>query len=118
MPPKADWLPSRPSLGPLLQGMTKTERRPLAFQDARQLGEWLAKHHQSSSELWVQIFKAGSGRPSVTWTDCVIEAIRFGWIDGQINALDAESFPQRLTPRKPRSNWSVKNCAHATSLIA
>src|SRR5215204_3729047 len=88
MPPKADWLPSRPSLGPLLPGMTKTERRPLAFQDARELGEWLAKHHQSSSELWVQIFKAGSGRPSVTWTDCVVEAIRFGWIDGQKLPLD------------------------------
>src|SRR5215217_6196526 len=118
MPPKADWLPSRPSLGPLLQGMTKTERRPLAFQDARELGEWLAKHHQSSSELWVQIFKAGSGRPSVTWTDCVVEAIRFGWIEGQKLPLDEKSYLQRLTPRKPKSNWSAKNCAHATSLIA
>src|SRR5215213_7857204 len=29
MPPKADWLSSCPSLGPLLQGMTETERRPL-----------------------------------------------------------------------------------------
>ena len=113
MPPKADWLPSRPSLGPLLQGMTKTERRPLAFQDARELGEWLAKHHQSSSELWVQIFKAGSGRPSVTWTDCVVEAIRFGWIDGQKLPLDEKSYLQRLTPRKPKSNWSAKNREHA-----
>src|SRR3954468_1416229 len=114
MPPKADWLPSRPSLGPLLQGMTKTERRPLAFQDARELGEWLAKHHQSISELWVQIFKAGSARPSVTWTDCVIEAIRFGWIDGQKLPLDEKSYLQRLTPRKPKSNWSAKNREHAS----
>jgi uncharacterized protein YdeI (YjbR/CyaY-like superfamily) len=118
MPPKADWLPSRPSLGPLLQGMTKTERRPLAFQDARELGEWLAKHHQSSSELWVQIFKAGSGTPSVTWTDCVVEAIRFGWIDGQKLPLDEKSYLQRLTPRKPKSNWSAKNREHAIRLIA
>src|SRR5215208_5250851 len=118
MPAKADWLPSRPSLGPLLQGMTNTERRRLAFQDARKLGEWLAKHHRSSSELWVQIFKAGSGRPSVTWTGCVVEAIRFGWIEGQKLPLDEKSYLQRLTPRKPKSNWSAKNREHANRLIA
>jgi uncharacterized protein YdeI (YjbR/CyaY-like superfamily) len=91
---------------------------PLAFQNAPELGNWLAKHHQSATELWVRIFKAGAGRPSVTWTDCVVEAIRFGWIDGQKKPLDAESFLQRLTPRKSKSNWSAKNCSHATTLIA
>ncbi|MPR13752.1 hypothetical protein FS320_43845 [Microvirga tunisiensis] len=48
-------------------------RMSVAFRDARELGDWLARHHDNSSELWVQIFKAGSGRPSVTWTDCVVE---------------------------------------------
>jgi uncharacterized protein YdeI (YjbR/CyaY-like superfamily) len=91
-------------------------RMSVAFRDARELGDWLAEHHDNSSELWVQIFKAGSGRPSVTWTDCVVEAIRFGWIDGQKQPLDAASFLQRLTPRKPRSNWSAKNREHATRL--
>ncbi|MFL5154989.1 MAG: YdeI/OmpD-associated family protein, partial [Microvirga sp.] len=67
-----------------------------------------AKHHRSSSELWVQIFKAGSGRSSVTWADCAVEAIRFGWIDGQKLPLDEQSYLQRLTPRKPKSNWSAK----------
>lgn len=90
----------------------------MAFRDARELGDWLAEHHHSSNELWVQIFKAGSGRPSVTWTDCVVEALRFGWIDGQKQSLDAVSFLQRLTPRKPKSNWSAKNREHATRLIA
>ncbi|GAB3115323.1 YdeI/OmpD-associated family protein [Bordetella tumbae] len=75
-------------------------------------------HHQHSSEVWVQIFKKGSGKQSVTWTDCVIEAIRFGWIDGQKLPLDEASFMQRLTPRKQKSNWSAKNREHATRLIA
>jgi uncharacterized protein YdeI (YjbR/CyaY-like superfamily) len=91
---------------------------PMVFREARELAEWLVEHHHSSSELWVQIYKAGSGRPSVTWTDCVVEAIRFGWIDGQKKSLDAESFLQRLTPRKPKSNWSAKNREHAKRLIA
>lgn len=94
------------------------ERQPLAFENAGELSGWLASHHQSSAELWVQIFKNGSGKPSVTWTDCVVEAIRFGWIDGQKLPFDEESFLQRLTPRKPKSNWSAKNREHATKLIA
>jgi uncharacterized protein YdeI (YjbR/CyaY-like superfamily) len=98
--------------------MAEETRTSMAFRDARELGDWLAEHHHSSSELWVQIFKAGSGRPSVTWTDCVVEAIRFGWIDGQKQSLDAVSFLQRLTPRKPKANWSAKNREHATRLIA
>jgi uncharacterized protein YdeI (YjbR/CyaY-like superfamily) len=105
------------TLDQVSRDMSNTERRPLAFQDAHELGEWLAQHHRRSTELWVQIFKAGSGKPSVTWTDCVVEAIRFGWIDGQKLPFDEMSFLQRLTPRKPRSNWSVKNREHAMRLI-
>lgn len=90
----------------------------MAFRDVQELGDWLAEHHRSSGELWVQIFKSGSGRQSVTWTDCVVEAIRFGWIDSQKQPLDAESFLQRLAPRNLRSNWSARNREHATRLIA
>ena len=97
--------------------MIENERQTLAFRDPQALGDWLAEHHQGSSELWVQIHKAGSGTPSVTWTDCVTEAIRFGWIDGQELSLDETSFLQRLTPRKAKSNWSAKNREHAKRLI-
>jgi len=102
----------------LTGGMAKNERKPIAFQDAAELGDWLMSHFQHSSELWVHIFKAKSGRRSVTWTDCVIEAIRFGWIDGQKLPLDEASYLQRLTPRKPKSNWSAKYREHAMRLIA
>jgi uncharacterized protein YdeI (YjbR/CyaY-like superfamily) len=98
--------------------MVGTREAPLAFRNAAELGEWLAAHHQTRTELWVRVFKVSVGTPSVTWTDCVIEALRFGWIDGQKQPLDTESFLQRLTPRKAKSNWSAKNCAHATTLIA
>lgn len=98
--------------------MTKNDQDSIAFQSAAELGEWLMNHHQRSSGVWVQIFKKGSGKQSVTWVDCVIEAIRFGWIDGQRLGLDKNSFLQRLTPRKQKSNWSAKNREHAIRLIA
>jgi uncharacterized protein YdeI (YjbR/CyaY-like superfamily) len=98
--------------------MAGAQLTPLTFENPADLGEWLEKHHGSKTELWVRIFKVGAGRTSVTWTDCVTEAIRFGWIDGQKKPLDEHSFLQRLTPRRPTSSWSAKNRDHATRLIA
>ena len=79
---------------------------------------WLAQNHVEAAELWVRIFKHGSNRASVTWEDCVVAALTWGWIDGQRRSLDGESFLQRLTPRRARSTWSKKNCEHAERLIA
>lgn len=90
----------------------------LAFANSAALQQWLKKNHASQSELWVRIYKKGSGTPSVDWNDCVVAAITWGWIDGHKKSLDETAFLQRLTPRRPRSNWSQKNCAHAERLIA
>ena len=100
-------------------GRLTTSQRPYrVFRNTKALGAWLEKKHGRANELWVRLFKAGSGQASVTWNDCVVEAIRFGWIDGQKQPLDDSSFLQRLTPRKPKSNWSTKNKTHAEQLIA
>jgi uncharacterized protein YdeI (YjbR/CyaY-like superfamily) len=98
--------------------MDEIDRGILSFTNSGELGAWLEEHHSASSQLWVRIFKVGSGLPSVTWADCVVEAIRFGWIDGQKRAFDDISFLQRLTPRKPGSNWSAKNREHVSRLAA
>ncbi len=87
------------------------------FETPEQLHAWLREKHASEPELWVHIFKKATGQPSVTWGDCVVAAITWGWIDGQRKALDDTSFLQRLTPRRARSNWSQKNVQHAERLI-
>lgn len=89
-----------------------------AFEDATALDAWLNAHHRSETELWVRIFKKGSGTPSVTWADCVVACITWGWIDGHKRSLDDVSFLQRLTPRRAKSSWSKKNREHAERLIA
>lgn len=94
------------------------ERPPIEFRNAAELGDWLAINHQDRDAVWVRIFKSGSSMPSITWTECVIEAIRYGWIDGQKLSFDESSFIQRITPRKAKSNWSIKNREHAMKLIA
>lgn len=87
------------------------------FDTPEQLHAWLRVNHASEPELWVRIFKKATGQPSVTWDDCVVAAIAWGWIDGVRKSLDDTSFLQRLTPRRARSNWSQKNVQHAERLI-
>ena len=98
--------------------MTLSEGDALAFERPEDLAAWLAAHHADRTELWVRIYKMGSEQRSVTWTDCVVEAIRFGWIDGLKRPEDERSYLQRLTPRRAGSSWSAKNRDHADRLIA
>ncbi|MES2584318.1 MAG: YdeI/OmpD-associated family protein [Pseudomonadota bacterium] len=95
--------------------MSKQPHR--TFEAPEQLHAWLQVNHASETELWVRIYKKATGQPSVTWDDCVVAALAWGWIDGVRNALDDTSFLQRLTPRRARSNWSQKNVQHAERLI-
>jgi uncharacterized protein YdeI (YjbR/CyaY-like superfamily) len=88
------------------------------FETPEQLHTWLQAHHAREPELWVRIYKKGTGLPSVTWDDCVVAALMWGWIDGQRKSLDDTAFLQRLTPRRARSGWSQKNVQHAERLIA
>lgn len=96
----------------------KTRVKHLPFKTSTELEKWLKKNHATETELWVRIYKKGTGVPSVTWDDCVLAGLAWGWIDGIRRALDEESFIQRLTPRRPKSTWSKKNTEHAERLIA
>jgi uncharacterized protein YdeI (YjbR/CyaY-like superfamily) len=89
----------------------------LPFETTEQLENWLESNHASQSELWVRIYKKDSGQASVSWNDCVVAALSWGWIDGLKKSLDEHCYLQRLTPRRPKSSWSKKNCDHAERLI-
>lgn len=105
-----------------MQSTPTNEKRPgdqpLSFATHADLDAWLVVHHASRREVWVRIFKKSSGTPSVTWNDCVVASLAWGWIDGHKKSLDTVSFLQRLTPRRAASNWSRRNCEHAERLIA
>jgi len=70
---------------------------------------WLEKHHDRATELWVKMFKKGSGKPSIDWNQAVDVALCWGWIDGIRKTFDDEAFIQRFTPRKAKSRWSQIN---------
>jgi uncharacterized protein YdeI (YjbR/CyaY-like superfamily) len=78
---------------------------------------WLEKHHATEAELLVGFHKKHTGRPSMTWTESVREALCFGWIDGIRRSVGDESYTIRFTPRKADSVWSALNVRHVEELM-
>ena len=89
----------------------------LAFASSKDLGKWLKKNHAAETELWIKIFKKATRIPSVTWDDVVIEALCWGWIDGIKKSFDEQSYLQRITPRRAKSDWSKRNTEHVQRLL-
>jgi uncharacterized protein YdeI (YjbR/CyaY-like superfamily) len=94
------------------------EARRDAGLTADEFRAWLEQNHATASEIEVVFYKKGSGKPSMTWSESVDEALSFGWIDGVRRGRDEESYTIRFTPRKPRSTWSKVNVEKAQRLIA
>jgi uncharacterized protein YdeI (YjbR/CyaY-like superfamily) len=90
---------------------------PIFFESPGEWRAWLEANHKTESEVWVGMWKARTGRPSVTWAQAVREALCFGWIDGQRRGIDDESHMQRFTPRKSK-RWSAVNVALVEELEA
>ena len=89
----------------------------LYFKTQKEMRKWFEKNHKKENELFAGFYKISSGKPSVTWSQSVDEALCFGWIDGIRRSVDEESYCIRFTPRNPKSNWSAVNIKKVEELI-
>jgi uncharacterized protein YdeI (YjbR/CyaY-like superfamily) len=96
----------------------KREPEPIFFDSAEAFYAWLEDNHDTQAEIWVGYWKKRTGRPSLTWSQAVDQALCFGWIDGVLQSIDEQSHRQRFTPRKPTSNWSKVNVEKVARLKA
>jgi uncharacterized protein YdeI (YjbR/CyaY-like superfamily) len=83
--------------------------KAIFFATPTEFRNWLEQYHKTEKELIVGYYKVGSGKPSLTWSESVDQALCFGWIDGVRRSIDSESYCIRFTPRKPTSIWSGVN---------
>ncbi|WP_286251975.1 YdeI/OmpD-associated family protein [Streptomyces graminofaciens] len=90
----------------------------LAFEDPDRLDAWLTAHPAPQPGLWVRIAKKGTGVRSVSARDVNDLALCHGWITGQRRKLDETYFLQRITPRRPGSDWSMVNVRRVGELTA
>lgn len=79
------------------------------FSSPEKFRTWLEKNHQKETEVFVGFYKIGTGKPSLTWSQSVDQALCFGWIDGVRRSIDENSYQIRFTPRKASSIWSAVN---------
>lgn len=99
--------------------MVTLEMHDVQFFEAEDdLRAWFEENHATADELWIGYYKKGSGRPSVTWSMAVDEALCVGWIDGIVRRIDDVSHAQRFTPRRRGSTWSAVNVAKVAVLTA
>ena len=93
-------------------------RKPVL--EFRTASEWRAflEGAPSPDGVRLRLRKKSSPEPGLTYADALDVALCFGWIDGQADALDAESFLRVFTPRRRSSPWSKVNRGHVERLIA
>ncbi len=70
---------------------------------------WLSQNHQDADEVWIRIFRKGSGCPTITPVEAIEAVLCWGWIDAIKKSWDEVSFVQRYCPRRPKSVWSQVN---------
>jgi uncharacterized protein YdeI (YjbR/CyaY-like superfamily) len=78
---------------------------------------WLEENHATEREIWLVYYKKHTGRPRMAYGEAVEEALCFGWIDSNIQKIDAEKYARKFTPRTKDSRWSALNRRRAASLI-
>jgi uncharacterized protein YdeI (YjbR/CyaY-like superfamily) len=98
--------------------VTRPERGPLDFRSAAEWRRWLKKNHNRSEGDWVYMYKKGAKRTGLRYPEALEEALCFGWIDGQLKAVDEDRYRQRWTPRRKGSNWSEVNKRKVSQLVA
>lgn len=87
------------------------------FADGQAFYDWLAAHHASDDEVWIRIFKKGSGRPTISAAEAIDVVLCWGWIDAIRKSWDDVSFVQRYTHRGRKSAWSDINKANVARLV-
>ncbi len=91
---------------------------PIFFPTQSDFRLWLEENHDKETEIIVGYYRVSSSKQSMTWSESVDQALCFGWIDGVRRKIDEESYCNRFTPRKAKSNWSAVNIAKVEELTA
>ncbi|RQO39377.1 hypothetical protein DBR39_10380 [Chryseobacterium sp. KBW03] len=89
--------------------MNKPEIEQFYPKTNQHLRTWLQKNHLTKDAVWIIFYKKNAGKPTVTWSDAVDEALCFGWIDSRAETIDDNTFRQYFCKRKHNSTWSKIN---------
>jgi uncharacterized protein YdeI (YjbR/CyaY-like superfamily) len=86
------------------------------FATADELRAWYEQNHTTAPELIVGYWKKHTGRPGVSHTEAIEQALCFGWIDSIGRRIDDDRYQVRFSPRRQGSVWSAVNVAAVARL--
>jgi uncharacterized protein YdeI (YjbR/CyaY-like superfamily) len=96
-----------------------SETPELLVADAGDWRVWLAANHATSRGVRLVLARKGVIEPTrLTYDDALVEALSYGWIDGQLTSRDVATYRVRFTPRRTGSSWSRRNVEIAERLIS
>lgn len=90
-------------------------RDSLTFCNRAEFRNWLEKNGRSSEGVWLLFGKKG-GPATLKASEALEEALCFGWIDGQMQSIDEETYLKYFSSRRKNSKWSEKNKALVENL--
>jgi uncharacterized protein YdeI (YjbR/CyaY-like superfamily) len=79
---------------------------------------WLRANHAEARGVWLITYRRATDKPQVDYVAAVEEALCYGWIDGQVQNVDAARLGQLFTPRRTGSGWAKSNKDRVRRLIA
>lgn len=88
----------------------------LSFADRQAFKEWLDKHGAESDGVWL-LFGKKKKIITLSPSDALEEVLCHGWIDGQIQSIDDNTYKKFFARRLPKSKWSIKNKVLAQTLM-
>jgi uncharacterized protein YdeI (YjbR/CyaY-like superfamily) len=89
----------------------------ILFERQHDWAAWLEQNHPLSAGVWLRLAKKAADLQSISYAEALDVALCYGWIDGQKNGYDEESWLQKFTPRGAKSIWSKINRDKALALI-
>ncbi|HAV20253.1 MAG TPA: hypothetical protein DCX17_04445 [Firmicutes bacterium] len=89
----------------------------LEFKDAPSFHAWLTANASTHPGIWI-IWQKKKQNLGITYSEALEEALCFGWIDGVVKSIDANTYIRYFSKRNPKSNFSDKNRNTIEKLIA
>lgn len=80
----------------------------ILFNNRSEFREWLTENVFSDEGVWL-VFGKKNKPETLQASEALEEALCFGWIDGQMQSVDENSYLKYFKQRSTTSNWSKKN---------
>ena len=80
----------------------------LVFSERAEFRNWLSENCLSTDGVWLLFGKHGNPK-TIKADEALEEALCFGWIDGQMQSIDNNTYKKYFSMRRANCKWSEKN---------